>query len=139
MLNFDIFFEDYDLMQIPQEHLVNAQHLIRSINKMLLLVSQLKFAYNDLQVGFGSLTQDQKYRLPNSTVGAAKSAHKEGMAIDIPDCYVFRFSDFTLKEVLQKNESILEECGLYLEHPDYTPNHTHLQTRPTSRRVFIPY
>lgn len=66
--------------------------------------------------------------------GAAKaSAHKTGEAVDLKD------PNRVIAQFLFNRPDILEKAGLYLEHPDYTKGWAHLQTRPTKRRVFIPY
>ena len=78
-----------------------------------------------------------------SVGGAAKSAHQSCEAVDLVDTDGF-FANWCLN-----NLDILEKAGLYLEDPRYTGifnskgertgGWTHLQTRPTSRRIFIPY
>ena len=67
----------------------------------------------------------------NAAAGGAKlSAHMTCQAIDLVG------NELAIE--LQKNTQLLEECGLYLEHPDHTPTWTHCQTRPTRNRVFLP-
>lgn len=67
-------------------------------------------------------------------VGAGKSSHKEGLAVDRYDPH----------ELIDKwcvaNLDKLEECGIYLEHPSKTGGWSHWTIRaPNSgRRVFIP-
>lgn len=43
-----------------------------------------------------------------------------------------------LAKLLFKRQDLLEKCGLYLEHPDYTPTWAHLDTKKRKNRVFIP-
>ncbi len=80
----------------------------------------------------------------NSKAGGAKtSAHMSCQAVDIID------KDGKLAEWCLNNLDILEQNGLYLEDPRYTyiinsegervNGWIHLQTKPTKRRVFIPY
>jgi len=38
----------------------------------------------------------------------------------------------------QGENSVLEKYGLYREHPSKTPGWCHLQTRPASKRTFMP-
>lgn len=74
------------------------------------------------------------YRSPahNAKIGGSKkSSHMSGMAIDL--------ADKNGKIKAQITEKMLEEAGLYMEHPSYTKTWIHLQTRPTSRRIFYPY
>ena len=67
----------------------------------------------------------------NAAVGGARlSAHTTCQAVDL--------AGNELARELQKNTQLLEECGLYLEHPDYTARWSHLQARPTKNRVFRP-
>lgn len=64
--------------------------------------------------------------------GAKKSTHLSCQAIDFSD------KDKAIKEYIKKNPTVLEECGLYMEHPDHTPSWCHVQVRPTKNRIFIP-
>lgn len=73
---------------------------------------------------------------------AKKSAHMSCQACD------FRDIDGSLAKYCLDNLYILEQCGLYLEDPRWTrikdkngkivSGWTHLQTRATNKRVFIP-
>jgi len=68
----------------------------------------------------------------NKTIGGAKmSTHTVCAGID--------FFKQDLGLFLIKNQEILVECDLYLEHPDYTKTWTHLDTKQRKNRVFIPY
>ena len=73
--------------------------------------------------------------------GAKKSAHITCEAIDLLDQYG------KIGTLLRLRTDLLEECGLYLENPDYTVKTNkdgtkifwvHLQCRPTKSRIFIP-
>lgn len=71
----------------------------------------------------------------NKTIGGAKmSTHTMCAGIDLVGVDLARH--------LHKNPALLEECGLYLEHPDYTAGKTtgwtHLDTKQRKNRVFIP-
>lgn len=68
----------------------------------------------------------------NCPQGAANSAHKQAMAIDIYDPY--NMLDTWVTDV------ILEEFSLYRESPEATPNWLHLTRRapPSGNRTFIP-
>lgn len=65
---------------------------------------------------------------------AMGSSHLYGAAVDIGD------ADNKLKTWLKANPQKLVECGLWMEHPDYTKSWCHLQIyAPTSfNRVFKP-
>ena len=63
---------------------------------------------------------------------ASHSAHSECLACDFHDL------NGELDKFCMANLDILEHCGLYLEHPDNTPNWCHLTVRPpkSGKRVF---
>jgi hypothetical protein len=67
--------------------------------------------------------------------GAARSGHITCEAVDIHD------PDGSIGLLIMNNLDIMEECGLYLEHLDYTKGWIHLSTRkPASgNRIFRPY
>lgn len=62
--------------------------------------------------------------------GTQHSAHLSCEAVDFKD------ADGEIKKFC--TVEVLEECGLYMEHPDSTPSWCHVQTRPTKNRVFKP-
>lgn len=66
--------------------------------------------------------------------GAVRSNHMVCLACD------FRDPDGALDAWCLSNLNVLEECGLWLEHPDATPGWCHLQAVPprSGRRVFRP-
>jgi hypothetical protein len=77
------------------------------------------------------------YRNPkkNTAIGGAKkSNHIICLACDFAD------TESKLDSYCVANQDVLEECGLYLEHPKWTNNWCHLQTvKPLSgKRIFIP-
>lgn len=73
---------------------------------------------------------DQK-RINPSAMG---SSHLYGCAVDIAD------PDGKLKSWCKANQNKLVECGLWMEHPDYTKTWCHLSSyMPKSgKRIFIP-
>lgn len=75
-------------------------------------------------------------RAVNATVPGASplSKHLTCQAIDIDD------EDDALDVWCMANLDVLEELGLWLEHPDATPGWCHLQTVPprSGNRVFDP-
>lgn len=81
------------------------------------------------------------WRPPDCPIGAAKSAHKQGRAVDIYD------PDGALDKLISEYDSanglqntVLEQFDLYREHPGATSGWCHLSDRPTSdgRRNFWP-
>lgn len=87
------------------------------------LFEQRKAPFNNVPAG--AKFEDYKDRVPTG------SAHLSGEAVDIND------PSGSLYTWLNNNQHILELAGLYMEANTY--GWVHLQTRPTSRRVFIPY
>lgn len=64
--------------------------------------------------------------------GAGKSAHLTCEAVD------FRDSDKSLAKFCLDNLKLLEECGLWMEDPNFTKNWVHLDVRVRKNRVFSP-
>ena len=65
---------------------------------------------------------DGGFRLPLSKTGAPSSSHKKGNGIDPYDPYNTFDNAIT--------DELLEEYGLWREHPDSTPGWCHLQRTP---------
>lgn len=65
---------------------------------------------------------------------ATKSKHMYGMAADVSD------PEGKLARWCLDNVKVLEEAGLWCEHPDYTPGWVHFQMTPprSGNRFFIP-
>jgi uncharacterized protein YcbK (DUF882 family) len=65
---------------------------------------------------------------------APKSKHLTGNAADIYD------PDKSLAKWCMENVKVLEDAGLWCEHPDYTPNWVHFQILPprSGNRFFKP-
>ena len=83
---------------------------------------------------------DGGFRLATSTTGSAKSSHKEAKAVDIYD--PGGHLDDWLDDFEQPGggNTMLEEHGLYREHPNATEGWCHLTTRApgSGRRTFNP-
>ena len=71
---------------------------------------------------------DGGFRLPQSRTGVKGSSHKQGMGVDIYDPRGAFGRWIT--------NAHLEEYDLYQEAMKFTPGWVHLQTRPTSRRIY---
>ena len=100
---------------------------------------------NKLLEWYQSVTKDQESRFVTSgwrpaavnaeTPGAAmRSKHMTGQAVDISD------PEGDLDEWALEHPELLEDFGLYLEHPSATKGWCHVQTVPpkSGRRVFFP-
>lgn len=101
----------------------NLTQLLRSVN---LFLSHYK---NPVYVSSGYRPE----KLNVGVGGSKRSAHLTCEAVDLID------HDDAIKIFCLENIPLLEKCGLWMEHPNYTPSWTHLQIRPTKKRVFIPY
>lgn len=74
------------------------------------------------------------FRPQSCTIGAPKSSHKQGLAVDVYD------PDGKIDEWIMKNQQALVNYGLYIEHPDATKGWCHLTIKApgSGRRVFYP-
>ncbi len=100
-------------------------------NDLLVKLNKFRSKYGKPMI----VTSGYRPESVNSSIGGAKkSAHIECQACDFSD------KDGKLKEFILNNASILEECDLYMEHPDNTPTWVHLQSRKTKSgsRIFKP-
>jgi len=99
-------------------------------------LANLLTALNKLRAAYGKpMRITSGYRPGKYNVaagGAKKSSHLTCEACDFAD------PDGKLDAWCLINLPLLEECGLYLEHPMNTVGWCHLQTRPTKNRVFVP-
>ena len=74
------------------------------------------------------------FRPQSCPQGAPRSNHKEGLAVDRWDPMG------KIDEWCMAHLDALEECGIWIEHPDSTPHWSHWQCVPprSGRRVFYP-
>ena len=111
----------------------NAELLVERVNKLLSRYSEATGDDEERRVNSG-------WRPPavNAAVKNAKprSRHLTGEAGDLGD------DDESLDTWLmtEAGQKALEECELWMEHPDATPRWCHLQCAPpgSGRRVFFP-
>jgi hypothetical protein len=82
----------------------------------------------------GNKNGDGGFRLQTSTTGSSKSAHKQGMAVDIYD------RGEHLDKWLDAKPDALIKYDLYREEPSATINWCHLGTRKplSGKRTFKP-
>lgn len=111
--------------ELTPELRANARETVRRVNRLL------------KRAGFHRrVTSGWRPAAINATVpGAAKgSKHISCIAIDLED------RDGALDAWCMDHLDVLEELGLWLEHPDATPDWCHLQTLPprSGNRVFEP-
>lgn len=103
----------------------NATALMAKVNKLLTIAG---LTDRDATSGW------RPYAVNAATPGAAKkSNHMLGLAVDVAD------SDKQLQRWCLANIKILEDIGLWMEHPRDTPTWTHLQSVPprSGNRVFF--
>ena len=109
-----------------------SQEISDNLDKLLIPLNKFREAYGH------PITVSSGWRPPslNATVkGAApKSNHQKGLAVDMKD------PDGAIDKFCMEKLSLLEELGLYLEHPESTPGWCHLQCVPpkSGNRVFKP-
>lgn len=107
--------------ELPEELQRNAEELLRRLNMF-----RKEFG-RPMYVSSG-------YRSPEinkSAGGGPKSAHLTLEACDFRD-------NGELFEFIKKDPSILDRLDLYMEDPQWSPTWIHLQSRPASKRIFIP-
>lgn len=107
----------------------NLQNLCERLNKVRATWGKSMIVTSGLR----SEAQQQDL-LKAGKSNAPKSKHLQGLAADIAD------PDGSLGKWCLQNVKVLEEAGLWLEHPDYTPNWVHFQSTPpaSGRRYFVP-
>ncbi len=109
-----------------------TQEISDNLDKLLIPLNKFREKYGK------PMTVTSGWRPPslNSKVAGAakKSNHMMGLACDFKD------SDGALDKFCMENLSLLEELGLYLEHPDSTKGWCHLQcvSPKSGNRVFKP-
>jgi hypothetical protein len=121
----------------PTEYNLNALTLLYRVNNLLAAYTTdtgLIIPNNAATGSQVSGSGDGGFRLPTSTTGASKSAHKLGMAVDIYDL------GERLDKWLDKNPDALIKYDLYREESASTPNWCHLGTRKplSGKRTFKP-
>lgn len=108
-----------------------TQEISDNIDKLLIALNKFRNKYGKPMI----VTSGWRPAEVNKGAGGAKkSNHMLGLAADFKD------SDGSLAKWCMTNLPILKECGLYMEHPDYTAGWIHLQCVPpkSGNRVFIP-
>ncbi len=119
---------------LTRELRANARDTMRRVNRLL------KRAAKQVPLGGAGITVSVSSGWRPATInaavpGAAKnSKHIQCLAIDLND------RNGRLDAWCMANLEVLEELGLWLEHPHATPGWCHLQTQPprSGTRVFNP-
>lgn len=108
-----------------------SEELEKNLEKLLKALNQFREIYGKpMQVSSGYRPAGYN----ESAGGAKKSNHMICLACDFVDL------ESALDSYCVGNQDILEQCGLYLEHPKWTKTWCHLQAiKPASgKRIFIP-
>jgi len=123
----------------PKDYDLNALTLLYRVNNLLFafVTDSCEVSINNPKTKnqvSGEKGGDGGFRLPTSTTGSSKSAHKTGQAVDIYD----RGNHLDLW--LDKNPDALIKYDLYREASEATPGWCHLGTRkpPSGKRTFKP-
>ena len=123
----------------PTEYNLNALTLLYRVNNLLAAYTTDTGKLPQINPITGSQVSGSKggdggFRLPTSTTGSSKSAHKQGMAIDLVD------HDQHLDKWLDAKPDALIKYDLYREASASTPNWCHLSTRKplSGKRTFKP-
>lgn len=113
--------------ELTDEVLGNARLTVAKANELLGRAGR-----SDIHsVGSGWRPRAVNDRTANS---AGNSRHITGQAVDLPD------ADRTLAEWCVDNLDVLEDIGLWMEDPRWTPSWVHLQVVPpkSGKLVYIP-
>lgn len=98
----------------------NLENLLVAVNKLRTLYGKPMYVSSGYRPGHYNW----------DVQGAANSPHITCQAVDFKD------KDHALRKFI--TVEILEQCGLYMESPEYTPTWVHVQIRPTKNRIFKP-
>lgn len=130
MITIKSYFMGRDLThanELTEEIMANAQVLVERINDLLQRANR-----SDIQeVRSGWRPRDLNDATPDA---ATASRHLSGEAVDLPD------NDRTLATWCVDNLDDLQDIGLWMESPQYTPTWVHLQCVPpkSGKTVYIP-
>ena len=122
----------------PNEYNLNALTLLYRVNNLIAAYTTdtKEILANNPKTGTqisGNKGGDGGFRLPASTTGSSKSAHKLGMAVDLYD-------HGDLDKWIDENPDVLIKYDLYREASVSTPGWCHLSTRKpmSGKRTFVP-
>jgi len=132
----DYFGDFYDSPDATEERKENAERLLDACSDLeaMARAAGVKFQVNPK---IGSQVSGETYggfRPQTCKIGAAHSAHKEGLAVDIYD------PDGDIDAWCMAHQNLLAQCKIYIESPDATPGWSHWSIRApgSGNRVFRP-
>jgi hypothetical protein len=137
MITLDQYFGKWiNTADATREAKENAEVLLEAVNALKAIAESdgIEFPINPAT---GSCVSGQTYggfRPQSCKQGAARSSHKQGLAVDIYD------PQNDIDAWCMDNLDKLEQCGIYIEHPSATNHWSHWTIKaPGSRkRVFYP-
>ena|SRR5690606_22041941 len=133
MITIAEYFGKWEIQKTPQ-FITSAEGLLFRVNRLLLAAVNdgVMLKKNPRTGSYVSGEQYGGFRPAECTIGAARSAHKQALAVDVYD------PKNALDEWL--TDARLEEHELYREHPDDTFGWCHLSTKApgSGRRTFKP-
>lgn len=116
----------------------NAQFLLERVNRLLAKAAEANVEPDiDVRTGTAVASGWRPKTVNDRTANAGKSSrHITGSAIDLRDSQPER----TLARWCLRNLDLLDEIGLWMEDPQWTPTWVHLQAVPpgSGRRVYVP-
>ena len=119
---------------VTEGYMENASRLLDAVDKLMAyaIEDMVDLPINDETGSQVSGEQYGGFRPFDCPIGARTSAHKVALAVDVYD------PKNTLDEWI--TDEVLEECGLYREHPNSTPHWCHLSIRRpgSGKRTFFP-
>ncbi len=137
MIRLDEYFAGHTgHSEISESIKQNATELLESVNQLMLEAQEdgVGFTINPKTKSYISGSGNGGFRPSNSSVGASKSKHKEGKAVDIYD------PDREFASWILAHKGKLAEAGLYAEDFRWTRSWCHLQNVPpgSGQLVFRP-
>lgn len=137
MLTIEQYFGKYiNHKDVTVEIRGNAQRLVDATNRLinLMTMDDVKFKTNPLTGSFVGGETLGGFRPQDCPIGAPKSAHKQGLAVDLHD------PDGRIDDWLVRHQLALKPFGLFFEHPTATRGWSHWTIRApkSGRRFFYP-
>jgi len=133
MIRIDEYFNGHTgHSEITEEIKKNASELLESVNQLMLEAQEdgVGFTINPKTKSYISGNGNGGFRPSDSTVGASKSKHKTGNAVDIYD------PERMFASWVMANKGKLADAGLYTEDSRWTPSWLHLQNiKPNSGQI----
>lgn len=141
MISLEQYWMDRDAeysADLTEEVRRNAAQLLERVNRLLASAADEQVEPGiDARTGTPVASGWRPKSVNDSTANAGtKSRHTSGLAIDLRDYP----PDRSLARWCLRNEDLLEEIGLWMEDPRWTPTWVHLQAVPpgSGRRVYVP-